>query len=244
MSSQLSAHTEYHIHCFIGWCRSQCVVTPPRWPAVCGAGHCDQVVRLQHLYYNFSNTGHCRRHRCRRCKLHVAMEPGAAGAWAGTRDICLDCAQLTPLKLTTAATTHIISCAVFCSCSIPYKPCLTLSHVQDCDCSYILIDTTSYDLCTLMLLSLPIHLVDFKFIWNNILYPENCWSYYYCICMSHIKQSYLKWNCSTSNEYAAAAASLLTAPVHGSDAAGALCSPACRAPSDIADMLWLNLDIW
>ena len=161
------------------------------------------------------------------------QEPGP-----GTRDICLDCAQLTPLKLTTAATTHIISCAVFCSCSTPY----TMSHiVSRARLRLFLIDTTSYDLCTLMLQSLPILSVDSKFIWNK---HWCCWSH--CYCMSHIKQSYLKWNCSTSNELRKqqAAASLLTAPAHGSDAACALCSPACRAPSDIADMLWLNLDIW
>ena len=137
-------------------------------------------------------------------------------------------------------THNLLCCILFLFHSLQ-----TVSHIVSRARLWLfLIDTTSYDLCTLMLQSLPIHLVDFKFIWNNILYPENCWSYYYCICMSHIKQSYLKWNCSTSNEYAAAAASLLTAPAHGSDAACALCSPACRAPSDIADMLWLNLDIW
>lgn len=125
------------------------------------------------------------------------QEPGP-----GTRDICLDCAQLTPLKLTTAATTHIISCAVFCSCSTPY----TMSHiVSRARLRLFLIDTTSYDLCTLMLQSLPILSVDSKFIWNK---HWCCWSH--CYCMSHIKQSYLKWNCSTSNEYAAAAGSSLS----------------------------------
>ena len=103
-------------------------------------------------------------------------------------------------------THNLLCCILFLFHSLQ-----TVSHIVSRARLWLfLIDTTSYDLCTLMLQSLPIHLVDFKFIWNNILYPENCWSYYYCICMSHIKQSYLKWNCSTSNECAAAAGSSLS----------------------------------
>ena len=179
-------------------------VWSPRWPPVCGAGHCDQVVRLKHLYYNFSNTGHCRRHRrCRCCKLHVAMEPGAAGAWAGDPGHLFGLCTVDPIKTDHSRhhTHNLLCCILFLFHSLH-----TVSHiVSRARLRLFLIDTTSYDLCTLMLQSLPILSVDSKFIWNK---HWCCWSH--CYCMSHIKQSYLKWNCSTSNEYAAAAGSSLS----------------------------------